>query len=494
MKKALSLLTILALCFCGVRFAVAAAALPARAVGVSSVTVPKIEVSTAAGNGASLQKADGYVDAQIKITDTDGSELGGTVQFKVRGNSTALESVQKKSFNFKFSKKTEVLGMGKGKKWVMLANAFDPTLLRNYTAMELARELELPYTSQQRFVELWLDGAYHGCYVVCEPVQEGKDRVDIDIESNEGKKDFLIEYEATRVEDDVTYFTVNGLRFSVTEPEEPTDDQLDYITQVMTDITQTLITGDETAVRGKIDVPSFAAYYLLNEFNKTADFGYSSVFFFYQDGRLYAGPAWDYDLALGNLNPELASASAKAASRTSDIYQNQRNVYRWLCRQEWFQQEIRDVYRAHYDFIARIGADGGFLDTMRARYADVIARNFTRWSVKRHWLNYQRRPDNTYDENYRYFKNWCAERNAWLAGYYDVPGSVILGDVDGDRKVTILDATAIQRRLASFSTSVYEEAAADADGSGEVDILDATVIQRWLVGFRDFETIGKPIA
>lgn len=33
-----------------------------------------------------------------------------------------------------------------------------------------------------------------------EPVQQGKDRVDIDIESNNGMKDFLIEYEYNREE------------------------------------------------------------------------------------------------------------------------------------------------------------------------------------------------------------------------------------------------------------------------------------------------------
>ena len=464
-------------------------------VGADSVAVPKIEITTEAGNGTSLLKADGYVNAQIRITDTDSSVLSGAVQFKVRGNSTAMDSLQKKAFTFKFSKKTEVLGMGKGKKWALLANCFDPTLLRNYSAFEFARELGLPYTSEQRFVELWLDGEYRGCYVVYEPVQEGKDRVDIDIESNGGKKDFLIEHEATRVEDDVTYLTAGGVRFSATDPEEPTDEQLAYITEVMTDIVNTLKTGDEAAVREKIDVPSFAAFYLLNEFVKNADFGYSSVFFFYKDGKLYAGPPWDYDLALGNLNANLNSANAKAASVPDGILQNQRNLYRWLCNRDWFMEEIKDVYREHYDFIASIGADGGLLDTLRAQYAGVIARNFNKWSVSRWWLNYQRIPFATYEENYAFLKNWCAERNAWLTEYYDLfrPESYILGDADDDGKVTVLDATVIQRHLAALTTLSYHEQAADADENGEVDILDATAVQRWLAGFSGHENIGTMI-
>ena len=282
-------------------------------------SVPKIEITTDAGNGLSLEKADGYVGAHITITDADGSAVDDTISLKVRGNSTAMEHVTKKSFNFKFAKKTEILGMGKGKKWALLANCFDPTLLRNYLAFDLAQELDLPYTSQQRYAEVWLDGSYRGCYTVYEPVQEGTDRVDIDIESNDGKKDFLLEYEASRTEADVSYVSAGGLRFAMSDPDEPTEDQLAYVTDTLNNIINTLKNGTEEEIRQTIDVDSFAKFYLLNEYAKTGDFGLSSVFFFYKDGILYAGPAWDYDLALGNLNGDLNSTAAKQGSRTDGI-------------------------------------------------------------------------------------------------------------------------------------------------------------------------------
>ena len=504
MRRFIALVTALVLCVvCTLvsagavqtELSAAAADVDAASAAVEAVTVPRIDVVTEGGNGASLQKADGYVNAQITITDTDGSVLSNSVSFKVRGNSTAMESVLKKSFTFKFSKKTEVLGMGKGKKWAMLSNVFDPTLLRNMTIFDLARELELPYTSEQRVVELWLDGSYHGCYVVYEPVQEGKDRVNIDIESNDGKKDFLIEYEATRNETDVTYLSVSGMRFAVSEPEEPTEDQLAYITGVMTDIVNTLKGADEAQVREKIDVDSFAAYYLLNEYAKTLDFAFSSVFFFYQDGKLYAGPAWDYDLSTGNVNNTLTSSAVKASYPTDGFMHDKTNFYRWLCDKDWFQDEIKDVFNAHSEYILNIAADGGLLDTMRARYSDVIDHNYTRWNVAKWWMNYQRKPLKTYEENYAVLKNWCAERGAWLAEYYriDEEPEILLGDADGDGLVTILDATAIQRHLANLETKVFVESAADTSGNGDVDILDATAIQRWLANFPDYEAIGQPI-
>ena len=220
--------------------------------GENNLSVPRIDINTENRNGASLLKSDGYVNAQIAIIDTDSSVLKEDVLFKVRGNSTALNSIPKKGFAFKFNKKTEVLGMGKGKKWVLLANCFDPTLLRNFVMFDLAKKMDLPYTSEQRFVELWLDDEYRGCYTVYEPVQEGKDRVDIDVDSNDGKNDFMLEVEATRVEDDETYITVSGHRFIVSEPEEPNEDQISYITGVMTDIIDTMKNGSEADIRKKL--------------------------------------------------------------------------------------------------------------------------------------------------------------------------------------------------------------------------------------------------
>ncbi|WP_316631675.1 CotH kinase family protein [uncultured Ruminococcus sp.] len=467
--------------------------IPTAANAAENSTVPKIEITTDAGNGLSLEKADGYVGAHIKITDADGSMTDDAITLKVRGNSTAMEHVTKKSFNFKFAKKTEVLGMGKGKKWAMLANCFDPTLLRNYLAFDLAQELDLPYTSQQRYAELWLDGSYRGCYTVYEPVQEGRDRVDIDIESNDGKKDFLLEYESSRTEADVSYVSAGGLRFAMSDPDEPNDDQLAYVTDVLTNIVNTLINGSEEEIRQVIDVDSFAKFYLLNEYAKTGDFGLSSVFFFYKDGVLYAGPAWDYDLALGNLNGDLNSTAAKQGSRTDGIMQADKNFYRYLTNKDWFQTEIKRVYAQHYDTMENISADGGRLDTLRAENQALFDRNFKTWSVSRWWLNYQKPPLETYDDNYNFLKNWCAERHRWLSDYYGLYRySYLRGDSDGNGEVNILDATLIQRVAANLQSDDDGMITLRAALSGDtLSITDATCLQRHFVQLLTPYPIGE---
>ena len=76
----------------------------------------------------------------------------------------------------------------------------------------------------------------------------------------------------------------------------------------------------------------------------------------------------------------------------------------------------------------------------------------------------------------------------------DVPAAGILGDADGNDDVAILDATAIQRTLATLPVTAFFEKLADVDADGEVTILDATGIQRWLAGLSCPDGIGEPIA
>lgn len=75
----------------------------------------------------------------------------------------------------------------------------------------------------------------------------------------------------------------------------------------------------------------------------------------------------------------------------------------------------------------------------------------------------------------------------------DIP-VFILGDTDGDNKVTITDATMIQKYLAEYDVSetfIFE--AANTDGDGRITISDATVIQRYLAEIDVPEGIGKVI-
>lgn len=458
------------------------------ATGVSlddPIIAPRIVVTTENGNGTKLLKRDGYVNATISITDDEGFSFSDSCSFKVHGNTTAFDAIPKKAFAFKFAKKKDVLGMGKGKKWFLIANAYDPSLLRNYLAIDFARELGLEYTSEQKYVELWLDGSYRGCYTVYEPVQEGKDRVDIDIESNDGKKDFLIEYEQLANEEDKKYFTVDGLRFAVKEPDDTTDDQLEYVSGVMGDIVNVLKSGQKADAETVIDIPSFAKYYLLNEYMKNMDFDMSSVYYYYKDGKLFAGPAWDFDKSSGNTNPRIGAPRATETYKSDGIIQDRRTLYQYIGRQDWFIEEVKRVYENNYDYIKNISADGGLLDELRSEYSELFARNFTVYNIGYACSNYQLPPLATYEDNYQYLKNWCNDRNSWLFDYYDLFSYEYLrGDADGSGEIDVLDVTTIQRVLAGLTMPDDDGhiPLRAALGGDTIEISDAAYLQRFLSG------------
>ncbi len=70
---------------------------------------------------------------------------------------------------------------------------------------------------------------------------------------------------------------------------------------------------------------------------------------------------------------------------------------------------------------------------------------------------------------------------------------MLLGDVDGDEEISIIDVTCIQRYLVFIPVVPFYEEVADADEDGDISILDATFIQRWMLMIPSNDNIGKPI-
>ena len=94
----------------------------------------------------------------------------------------------------------------------------------------------------------------------------------------------------------------------------------------------------------------------------------------------------------------------------------------------------------------------------------------------------------------RYGSLWNVISRFNIGDFEIIPKVRLLGDVDGDGGVTVLDATAIQRKLAALYVASYDEALADVDGDGTVTILDATAIQRYLAGLSCPEGIAQALA
>lgn len=94
-------------------------------------------------------------------------------------------------------------------------------------------------------------------------------------------------------------------------------------------------------------------------------------------------------------------------------------------------------------------------------------------------------PDNVFDSNFQNIQMSTDKANFIIQQSSDQPLSYILGDVDSDAIVTILDVTFTQRNLANIPTPYTEtiKLCGDVDEDGDLSIIDTTLIQRFLADF-----------
>ena len=76
---------------------------------------------------------------------------------------------------------------------------------------------------------------------------------------------------------------------------------------------------------------------------------------------------------------------------------------------------------------------------------------------------------------------------------FSVEKPTLLGDIDGDGEVSVIDATLVQRKLANMEVPVFNDDAADIDGDGELGSPDATLLRRWLSEMEVTAKVGEPI-
>lgn len=267
------------------------------------------------------------------------------------GNSTWYEN--KKSWQIKLSKKASLLGMDPAKKWLLISNVKDPSMMRNKLFLDMAKECSLPGALSCEWADLYVNGEYQGLYLLCEKVDVASGRLEIgdldaenkelngDVESYQnytlaGEEETLLqgwflyenpgnieggylmemEYPIRYAAEPSKFLTRNGQHVVVKSPAYASVEEIQYIYAFVQDFESALFAEDgylpdgEELDQGRMgifytemmDMDSFAGRYVLDEISKNIDANSSSVFFYkprYAD-KLYAGPVWDYDLALGN--------------------------------------------------------------------------------------------------------------------------------------------------------------------------------------------------
>ena len=145
-----------------------------------SANIPAVYITTESGSLEYLHaNKENKEPGNIRVYENGELTLDKELkQIKGRGNST-WTAYPKKPYNIKFDKKTSLLGMPKAKKWTLLANYFDYSLIHTANAFFFAAGFGLPYTSEYRHVDLYVNGNYLGNYFICESVEIGENRIEI---------------------------------------------------------------------------------------------------------------------------------------------------------------------------------------------------------------------------------------------------------------------------------------------------------------------------
>ena len=269
-----------------------------------------------------------YTAASVRVIEAGGdTDYSDEIMIKGRGNSTWM-TWSKKPLEIMLPARASICGLKPSKKWVFLANYFDPTFMQNKVAYDLAEDIGLKYTTDSEWADVYRDGMYEGMYLICkEPkISEGS----VNIGSMEASNDVFFDSAKPASEGDISgykypdvtpvdggylikkesgepyekkqcRFDASGKTFVVRSPGNASLEQVRFIRDFVDRITYEI---DQKGNAAKyLDTDSLARRFLIEEFMFNAD-AFVRSYYFYKKSKeemLYAGPCWDYDDSCGQV-------------------------------------------------------------------------------------------------------------------------------------------------------------------------------------------------
>ena len=276
--------------------------------------LPTVYVDTEGGKG--IYSKEEYVNASVKIRGTDKYESLGATSCQIRGRGNTTWGWPKKPYLIKLDEKQHIFGMHKHKRWVLLANFMDRTLMRNLVSMKVSSMTNLAWTPGCVPVELVLNGKHQGSYLLIEQVRVDNHRVNVtEMTKTDNTGDavtggYLLELDF-HYDNEVQWIDPhgynnqwgNGVPFAVKypDPDDLTPQQQAYIKKYVSDAANALYGNDfKDPVNGYakyIDVDSFIDYWIVFEVMGNHELSNPGSVFMHKDrgGKLVAGPCWDFD-------------------------------------------------------------------------------------------------------------------------------------------------------------------------------------------------------
>ena len=353
------------------------------------------------------------IGANVYIISQDGTDLLSTKNTGVRGRGNASWDFPKKPYRLKFESKQSPLGApASAKKWTLISNYGDKTLMRNMLAFEVSRNVGQSYTPFCHPVDVIVNGEYRGCYQLCDQVEAASGRV-------EAKDGYLIEIDAYAYNEDVWFNSTRNTPVTIKHPDEDdiTDQQIAFITDYFNKMEAAVFATnykDETnGYRKYLDVDSFLRNFIIGEFCGNTD-TFWSVYMYKDagDGKLYTGPAWDYDLGfendyrtypINNLNEYIYVWKGSAAS---DAVKNM--VTRIVKEDPAAKARLIEIWEAALaNGLSDLTAD---LDAYAEMLKESQALNFKRWMILNQYVHMNFQALGSYDAEVKFVRDYITAR------------------------------------------------------------------------------------
>lgn len=289
-------------------------------------------------------------NTEVRIRNADGtlSYLTNDAQVKAHGNSSFNKP--KKPLTLKFYEPVSVLGMTANRKWFFVSNFMDHSLLRNSLALTAASQTSMAWNSDWRLVNVVENGKYIGCYLIGEEIHAGEQWVDTDLKSG-----FLVELDNYPGDEYRFETKYRRLPVNLRYPKEPTKERLDAIKQVFDAIEGRLYNGTTSLKElydKYINLDSYVDYYIVYELCMNAEPNGPRSCYMYlgKDGKLNAGPVWDFDLAFenmgldagGDIRPERFHLKDVRNLTVDSLYDSRALWYNLLLKDSIFRNRLRE--------------------------------------------------------------------------------------------------------------------------------------------------------
>jgi len=342
-----------------------------------SANVATMYINTATGSMDRVHNDKEYEEpSSMFLVTKDGitSSIDTNSHIKGRGNSTWNQ--EKKPYLLKLSSNDSLLGMSPSNEWVLLANAFDASNLRNKLIHDFAGQTILSWTPQCEFVDLYLNGSYNGLYLLVERIETNAEQLGVDTSKGDFvcKVDLADRWDAMRH----PFIGFSGREIELTIPKELTLEEEEHIHSEVAEMEKSILSAPETDSISHLDLDSWVCRYLIDEVFANGDADLTSSYFYYTDDTFFAGPIWDYDNTLGNSvrneNPRAFTAKnyRKAPYFDSDYYSA-------LLKNKAFYKRIQEMYQT--DFLPHLNQILNFdIPFLAKEIESASSMNYLRWS------------------------------------------------------------------------------------------------------------------